>query len=318
MLQWFIAVIFLILFFIVYRKNKISLIPSFLFTLFLFTFTLAACISLFYANSVLAKIFLILLFILFLGIFLFGFYILIAFLLLNTLAIYKKERHGLAHSLTLIAAIGLILYIVITHNLGTLKLPPLLQTLVMWIEFLFICYAIHVTQFLSAILLCNLSRPKQNQNYIIVHGAGLRNGKVTPLLAGRIDKAINFFHKQECRQTPPVIILSGGQGADEARPEAEAMAEYAKEKGIPEQYLLLESKSKTTLENMKLSKQIMDADAQGQPYRAIYATSDYHLLRTGLYARKVGLKINGIGSKTALYYWLILNYTGKQISYLSS
>jgi len=83
------------------------------------------------------------------------------------------------------------------------------------------------------------------------------------------------------------------------------MMEYASLKGIPDDDIILEEKSKTTLENMKFSKEIMDnyAPLDDIPYNCIYSTSNYHLLRTGMYARIAGLKINGIGSKTALYYY---------------
>ncbi len=80
------------------------------------------------------------------------------------------------------------------------------------------------------------------------------------------------------------------------------MAEYAEEQGIPREHLLLETVSSTTSENMLFSKQLMDEDAGGKPYHALYVTSNYHLLRTGIYARKAGLRIGGLGSKTALYY----------------
>jgi uncharacterized SAM-binding protein YcdF (DUF218 family) len=54
---------------------------------------------------------------------------------------------------------------------------------------------------------------------------------------------------------------------------------------------------------MMFSKQIMDADSGGKPYRCSYVTSDYHLFRTGIYASKAGLKkTNSIGSKTTPYY----------------
>ena len=46
----------------------------------------------------------------------------------------------------------------------------------------------------------------------------------------------------------------------------------------------------------------MDSESCGKPYKCIYATSNYHLLRAGIYARKAGLKINGIGAKTAFYF----------------
>ena len=176
------------------------------------------------------------------------------------------------------------------------------RALTVWVGWIVFFYSIHAAQYILATVLCNLSRPSKNQDYLIVHGSGLNHGQVSPLLARRVDRAIRFYNAQKKLTTPPKLIMSGGRGRDESRPESEAMREYAVKNGIPKSHILLESRSTTTLQNMKFSKQIMDQRGAGKPYRAIYVTSNYHLLRTGIYARKAGLKINGIGSRTAFYY----------------
>lgn len=53
-----------------------------------------------------------------------------------------------------------------------------------------------------------------HQDYLIVLGTGLMNGeRVTPLLAQRINRAIEFFHLQKSKTNHQVkFILSGGQG----------------------------------------------------------------------------------------------------------
>ncbi len=61
-------------------------------------------------------------------------------------------------------------------------------------------------------------------------------------------------------------------------------------------------RSKSTLENMRFSREIMDRESAGKPYTCIYATNNYHVLRAGIYARKAGLKISGIGAKTRFYF----------------
>ena len=59
--------------------------------------------------------------------------------------------------------------------------------------------------------------------------------------------------------TPPTIIFSGGQGPDEGLPEAEAMQNYAVEKGIPLEHTVQENRSVNTYQNMLFSKEIMDS-----------------------------------------------------------
>lgn len=134
-------------------------------------------------------------------------------------------------------------------------------------------------------------------------GAGLIQGeRVSPLLAKRIDRAIAFYQKQSRKTlSPPQLLMSGGQGPDEKVPESVAMKNYALEQGIPEDEILIETHSTTTLENMRFSKDIMEREKPAG-YRAIFASNNYHIFRAGMYAEQVGLKADGIGAKTAKYY----------------
>jgi len=164
-------------------------------------------------------------------------------------------------------------------------------------------FFIHLSNFLTAYFLYQFNRPRRNQDFIIVLGSGLINDKVPPLLASRINKAIDFYWKQAAVNTPPTIIFSGGQGPDEGLPEAEAMQNYAIEKGIPLEHTVQENRSVNTYQNMSFSKQIMDSLKPEGKYRSIFTTNNFHLFRAGIYARQAGLNSQGIGSKTAFYYW---------------
>lgn len=301
-----ISLLFLGGFLVTYKINRMSLIPSLMLSLFLISAVANLTIYLygqaFDNGSLVARVLLVLLFLPLVLIGVFGLYALIFTLLMNARTVFKKESKSLSHGLTFILALGLIGYLIVTHFIPTIEVPGYVRPVTYAAYLLTLFYFIQMVHYLIATVICNLSRPKLNQHYIIVHGSGLINGKVPPLLAGRVDKAIEFYHKQKKENTPPKLILSGGQGSDESRPEAEAMAEYAYAKGIPKSDLMLEAASATTLQNMVFSKVIMDEHSEGKSYHCIYATSNYHLLRTGMYARMVGLKMAGIGSKTALYY----------------
>ncbi len=136
-------------------------------------------------------------------------------------------------------------------------------------------------------------------DYVIIHGCGLgKDSKVTKLLKDRLDKAIEVYHIDP---TPPKLIPSGGQGTDESVPEAVAMRDYLLSQGIPAEDIILEGKSRTTLENLINSKEIIDS----YPGRKVIAlvSSNYHIYRALRYCRKIGLKCTGIGSHVAFYYW---------------
>jgi len=291
-----------------YNRNKMSLIPSYFLTLFLLS-SAAIIMSYLYTylidsgNFALRILFALILLPLAL-VMTFGVYGLIFILLTNAYIILKRERRSFAHALTLILALCIIGFSLFTHFYQNVEVPDSIQIFFYVGYFLVAFYFIHIIHYTIANILANLSCPKYNQQYIIVHGSGLINGKVPPLLASRVDKAIEFYNKQKKVSYAPKLILSGGKGNDETISEAQAMMEYASLKGIPEEDILLEDKSETTMQNMKFSKEIMDniTTADEKPYRCIFSTSNYHLLRTGIYARVAGLKIDGIGSKTALYY----------------
>ncbi len=224
-------------------------------------------------------------------------------LFLNARVLMKREGRRLANSLTLLVAIGILLFMLLPIINPASLFSSHLQPIFAGISLITFYFFIHLSNFLSAYFLYQFNRPKYNQDFIIVLGSGLINDKVPPLLASRIQKAIDFYHRQAAVSTPPTIILSGGQGSDENLPEAEAMQRYAIEKGIPIEHTLQENRSFNTYQNMLFSKQIMDDIKQGEAYNSIFTTNNFHLFRAGIYARLAGLNSQGIGSKTAFYYW---------------
>src|SRR5687768_10908335 len=50
---------------------------------------------------------------------------------------------------------------------------------------------------------------------IVVLGAGLIGSRVPPLLASRLDRALRLYRRDRAAGRSPVIVVSGGQGADE-------------------------------------------------------------------------------------------------------
>lgn len=212
----------------------------------------------------------------------------------------KRERFSLAHSLSIAFGVGIWIAFV---SVAVMISAKNLSTITISIVILIALIAMYVIFTFSALFiysqLYRLLPKNKNCDFIIVHGAGLLNGEtVSPLLAGRLNKGIEVF---ESSGRKAKIIVSGGQGGDENISEAEAMKNYLLGKGISEHDIIMEDKSTTTLENMMFSKKIMDQ--MMSQYRVIFVTNDYHVFRTGTYAKQVGLKADGVGCKTAFYYW---------------
>lgn len=149
---------------------------------------------------------------------------------------------------------------------------------------------------LSAILNLVHLRKSRNLDYIIVLGSGLAGDRVTPLLAGRIEKGIALLE----RNPRAKLILSGGQGPDEALTEGDAMAAYAVEKGVDPSKILVERQSVSTEENLRFSRALMTGDRP----RAAVVTTAYHVFRALLLAKGQGLRCVGFGAKTKWYFTL--------------
>lgn len=145
--------------------------------------------------------------------------------------------------------------------------------------------------------------PEKNKDFLIILGCGLRkDGTPTPLLQGRIDRALAFYQKQkEGTGKELMFVTSGGKGADEVISECESMKRYLMEQGIPESRIIEEDQSTDTFENMKFSKEkILAVNPEG---KVAFSTTNYHVFRSGLYARRVKMRAVGMGSKTKWYFW---------------
>ena len=146
-------------------------------------------------------------------------------------------------------------------------------------------------------------KPSMDRDFIIILGCGFRkDGTLPPLLRGRVDRAVSFWREQKQRYgREAAFIPSGGQGMDEVMPEAEAMKRYLLEQGIPASRILKEDRSTNTLENMRFSGEIMEKkDPRG---KAVFATTNYHVFRGGIWANRAGVRAEGIGSRTKWWFW---------------
>ena len=91
-----------------------------------------------------------------------------------------------------------------------------------------------ITAALLALLNLVHIRKKRRLDYIVVLGCAVFGQKIPPLLAGRLDKAIQLM---ACNPNAK-LICSGGQGPGEDIPEGEAMAAYAVAHGVPEEKII--------------------------------------------------------------------------------
>ena len=168
------------------------------------------------------------------------------------------------------------------------------------------CYLYFECMLIGAIIadiIAAKGTPDLPRDFLIILGCGIRkDGTPTPILKGRIDRAIAFYQKQkEETGKELVFVTSGGQGRDEVISESACMKQYLLEKGIPETQIIEEDRSTSTFENMKFSKEkILAVNPEG---RVAFSTTNYHVFRGGLYARRVKMRAVGMGAGTKWYFW---------------
>ena len=188
------------------------------------------------------------------------------------------------------------------------------------------CYLYYECMIIGAIIanaIAALHDPDPIRDFVIILGCRPRqDGTPTPLLKGRIDRAIAFYRKQKEETGRDLIFIpSGGQGPDEPMAESTAMKRYLLEQGIPEELIVEENQSTNTFENMKYSKEIIQKiNPKG---RIAFSTTNYHVFRSGLYARRHKMRAVGMGAQTKWYFWpnsavrefagLLKEHRGKQI-----
>lgn len=124
-------------------------------------------------------------------------------------------------------------------------------------------------------------------DYVIVLGAGIHKDDISNTLRLRLEKAAEY-----ARENPEtVLVLSGGQGKNEPGTEAAAMQDYLIKLGVPEKQLRLEERSASTTENIAYSKILLEQEQkqnQSRPLRIGLLTSNFHLYRAEMIARKQG------------------------------
>ena len=146
-------------------------------------------------------------------------------------------------------------------------------------------------------------KPAFDKDYIIILGCSIdKKGGLLPLLRGRVNAAVRFAWDQEIATGKQAkYVPSGGQGANEIMSEGSAMELYLKTRGAEDDEVFPERKSVNTYENMKFSKQIID---EIDPDATIaFATTNYHVLRSGILAREAGFDAEGISGDTKWYFW---------------
>jgi uncharacterized SAM-binding protein YcdF (DUF218 family) len=230
-----------------------------------------------------------------------GIFMLAFFLVANGVHMVRNEGRRPANLLSLLVGLGILGFVALLGAALTTRSPALTRSagaaflMVGYVSFLFLC-------FIGYAFLYGRVRVRRDVDFVVVLGSGLTSGyQVPPLLASRLEQGRGLYVCQAARGNPPVLITSGGQGPRERLPEARAMADYLIQRGIPADRIEREERSRNTEQNLRFSKAIMQERIPG--YRCVVVTSNFHVLRAAITARRAGVNGEVVGSPTAAYFW---------------
>lgn len=124
------------------------------------------------------------------------------------------------------------------------------------------------------------SKGSKNLDYILVLGAQVRADGPSVVLRYRLETATEYL-----KENPDTkCIVSGGQGSNEPKSEARAMADYLIGMGISEDRILLEDKSVNTSQNLKFSSVLLPENAS-----VGIVTNNFHVKRALYLAKRFGM-----------------------------
>lgn len=132
--------------------------------------------------------------------------------------------------------------------------------------------------------------------YLMILGASLDGDQPGLTLQQRLQVGLAYLE-----ENPDVdVIVTGGQGADEAITEAKAMAAFLKQNGIQSNRIILEENSHSTMENFKFSADILKQRGKEQPIKIVFVTSNFHLPRATMLAERNGFISGRIPAPTPI------------------
>lgn len=211
----------------------------------------------------------------------------------------RKEGFGLAHSLTLLLGVALIVYLgaviaaVLHSKVQLLAILLAAGMPLSYLAWLLVCFLVY-----QAIYRVIATRFVPSSHTVVVLGAGLRGTDVTPLLGRRLDLGIKSYNRIANDGVTPLFVVSGGQGPGEEISEAQAMKNYVRQRADIQ--VIEENASTNTEQNLRFSSALVPRP-QSEPWLVV--TSDFHAFRAANLLSRLGISGGAIGAWTPRYFW---------------
>ena len=122
---------------------------------------------------------------------------------------------------------------------------------------------------------------------IVVLGAAQYDGRPSAIYAARLEHAVDLYHGG----VAPLIVFTGGKEPGDRFTEGGSGARWAVQHGIPQSATLVEESSRTTYENLRGAKRVLDSRLHPSKRLKVVVVSDpFHMFRAMRQAGDVGFR----------------------------
>jgi len=117
------------------------------------------------------------------------------------------------------------------------------------------------------------------------------------VMESRAVSAAKLYHAGQA----PLLVVTGGVYRD-TRTEAQILADYLLDLGVPQTHILIEDRATDTIENMQFCRKLLEDRFSGKPMRIAVVTSSFHRYRATVLAQSFfpGHTVQGVGAELPL------------------
>ncbi|RJY10189.1 YdcF family protein [Aurantiacibacter aquimixticola] len=136
--------------------------------------------------------------------------------------------------------------------------------------------------------------PAATADVAIVLGAAVHGDEPSPVFCERISHALDLYEAGRVGH----LLFTGGRSAADALAESEAAGAVARDASVPADTILIETRSRTTMQNLRNAKAIMDLEGLET---AIIVSDPLHMRRAMEMAETLGIAAQSSATPTTRY-----------------
>ena len=145
---------------------------------------------------------------------------------------------------------------------------------------------------LAAVLLWERRDDASRADAIVVLGAAQYDGRPSPVLRARLDHAVSLYQAG----LAPFLVVTGGKASGDRTTEAAVARQFAIDRGVPSDAILVEDRGRTTLESLRSVGDMLRSRGLRD---ALFVSDRAHMLRVLRMARDQGLTSFGSPTTTS-------------------